>query len=73
MPRNTAGKDAGIQLQSGLFIDESILSFSKTHAEDTSWMASGVVNKCDRGINHMTVEQNQQWADKVYEKIQNEL
>ena len=72
-PFETAGKDAGIQLQSGLFIDESILSFSKTHSEDKSWMASGAVNKCDRGINHMTVEQNQQWADKVYEKKKNEL
>ena len=55
-PFETAGKDADIQLQTGTFIDESIFAFSGGTAE---W------NKGT--INHMTVEQNQQWADRVYE------
>ena len=68
-PFETAGKDARIKLTSGKFIDESMLAFSKQNDKDISWKTSGVVNQCDRGINHMTAEQNQQWADKVYERI----
>lgn len=57
-PFETAGKDAGIDLTSGKFIDESMYAFG------------GGKNAWGRGtINHMTVEQNQQWADKVYERI----
>ena len=52
-PFETAGKDAGIDLTSGVFIDESMFDFSKGKGS----------------INHMTPEQNQQWADKVYEQI----
>jgi len=69
-PFETAGKDAGIKLTTGTFIDESMLAFSKSGNKDTSWKSSGRVNLCDQGINHMTPEQNQQWADKVFSKMQ---
>ena len=68
-PFETAGKDAGIKLSTGTFIDESMLSFSKQGTDDKSWQSSGAINKCDLGINHMTIEQNQQWAQKVYDRI----
>ena len=57
-PFETAGKDANIKLQSGIFVDESMYSFI---GGATTW-GQGT-------INHMTVEQNQQWADKIYERI----
>ena len=57
-PFETANKDAGIKLTTGTFIDESMFAFSKSAGEKDCW---GVGT-----INHMTVEQNQQWADKVY-------
>lgn len=60
-PFETAGKDAGIKLTAGTFIDESMFAFSKLVGEKNSW-GPGT-------INHMTPEQNQQWADKVYERI----
>ena len=56
-----AGKNAGITLTSGKFIDESMFAFSKSAGEKHGW---GVGT-----INHMTVEQNKQWAEKVYEKF----
>ena len=62
-PFETAGKDAGIKLTTGTFIDESMFTFSKTAGEKDGW---GVGT-----INHMTVEQNQQWAEKVYERFKN--
>jgi hypothetical protein len=58
-PFETAGKDAGIHLQSGVFIDESMFAFSKTAGEKDGW---GIGT-----INHMTVEQNKQWTDRVYD------
>jgi hypothetical protein len=58
-PFETEGKDAGIQLQSGIFIDDSMFAFSKTAGEKDGW---GIGT-----INHMTVEQNLQWADRVYD------
>ena len=60
-PFETAGKDAGIKLQSGKFIDESMFEFSKTNGVKDGW---GIGE-----INHMTIEQNTQWAEKVYEVI----
>ena len=68
-PFETAGKDAGIKLTTGTFIDESMLAFSKQGSKDRSWMSSGVINQYDLGVNHMTVEQNQQWADKVFDRM----
>jgi hypothetical protein len=57
-PFETADKDAGIKLTTGTFIDESIFKFS------------GGKDAWGRGtINHMTIEQNQEWAQKVYDAI----
>ena len=57
-PFETADKDAGIQLSTGTFIDESVYAFS------------GGKNAWGKGnINHMTVEQNQQWAERVHDRI----
>jgi hypothetical protein len=58
-PFETAGKDAQLILKSGTVIDESLYSFS------------GGKDAWGRGtINHMTEQQNKEWADKVYERIQ---
>ena len=67
-PFETAGKDANIKLQTGIVIDESLMSFSKQN-KDSNWRMGGIINQCDLGINHMTVEQNQEWAEKVYERF----
>jgi hypothetical protein len=57
-PFETAGKDAQIKLETGTFIDESMFAFS------------GGKQQWGKGdINHMTVEQNKQWAMKVYERL----
>ena len=60
-PFETAGKDAGIKLTAGKFIDESMFAFSKSAGEKDGW---GVGT-----INHMTEQQNQLWADKVYDRL----
>jgi len=60
-PFETADKDAGIKLTTGTFIDESMFSFSKSEGEKDGW---GVGT-----INHMTVEQNKKWAEKIYDRI----
>jgi hypothetical protein len=60
-PFETADKNADITLTSGKFIDESMFAFSKSAGEKHGW---GIGT-----INHMTVEQNKQWAEKVYEKF----
>ena len=57
-PFETADKDAGIQLTTGTFIDESMFAFS-----------GGKDNWGKGTINHMTEEQNEQWAQKVYDRI----
>ena len=57
-PFETAGKDPGIKLTTGTFIDESMYAFS---GGNDSW-GSGT-------INHMTAEQNRQWADRIYEAV----
>jgi len=67
-PFETNNKDAGIKLQTGVVIDESLMSFSKQN-KDSNWRMGGTINECNMGINHMTVEQNQEWAEKVYEQI----
>ena len=50
-----------IKLTTGTFIDESMFAFSKTAGEKDGWGVGA--------INHMTAEQNQQWADKVYDRL----
>ena len=57
-PFETADKDANIKLSTGTFVDESMYAFS-----------GGKDNWGKGDINHMTVEQNQQWADKIYEAM----
>jgi len=67
-PFETAGKDADIKLNSGIFIDESLYASSLT--ENTQ--AGGVTMPWGKGIiNHMSAEQNKLWADKVYTIIKN--
>ena len=58
LPVKTANKDAQIKLTTGTFIDESIYNFS-----------GGRENWGKGNINHMTIEQNQQWAEKVYGRL----
>lgn len=60
-PFETAGKDAGIKLTTGIFVDESMFAFSKKDGEKDGW-GPGT-------INHMTVEQNKQWAQKVFKSF----
>jgi len=60
-PFETAGKDAGIKLNTGKFIDESMFAFSKKDGVELGGWGPGT-------INHMTVGQNAQWAQKVYNK-----
>tara|TARA_R110000803_G_scaffold63556_1_gene124222 strand:- start:325 stop:936 length:612 start_codon:yes stop_codon:yes gene_type:complete len=60
-PFETADKDAKIELTTGTFIDESMFAFSKSDGEKDGW-GEGT-------INHMTVEQNQQWAEKVHGRL----
>ena len=67
-PFETAGKYAGIKLNSGIFIDESLYASSLT--ENTP--AGGATMPWGKGIiNHMSAEQNKLWADKVYTEIKN--
>jgi len=66
-PFETAGKDAGIKLKSGIFIDESLYASSLNNTP-----SGGAVMPWGIGtINHMTAEQNKIWADKVYTIIKN--
>ena len=53
-----------IILQTGEFIDESMLEFAWGGKTPEPGF------KFDINLaNHMTIEQNQQWADKVYDRI----
>jgi hypothetical protein len=63
-PFELSGVECNIELQTGTFIDESMLEFA--------WGGKhpGPDFKFDINLaNHMTVEQNQQWADKVHDRI----
>jgi|TARA_R110000782_G_scaffold121831_1_gene212987 hypothetical protein len=60
-PFETADRPQGFQLETGTFIDESMFEFSKSAGVKDGW---GIGT-----INHMTVEQNQQWADRVYSSM----
>lgn len=57
-PFETSDRPQGFKLKTGVFIDESMFAFSKTAGEKDGWGVGG--------INHMTVEQNKIWAEKVY-------
>jgi len=59
-----AGYPGNIKLQTGTFIDESILR----HACDGETKPK--LGKFDPDLsNHMTPEQNRTWADIIYDKI----
>tara|TARA_R110001592_G_scaffold172470_1_gene410945 strand:- start:38 stop:646 length:609 start_codon:yes stop_codon:yes gene_type:complete len=60
-PFETADRPQGFQLETGTFIDESMFEFSKSAGVKDGW---GIGT-----VNHMTVEQNQQWADRVYSSM----
>jgi hypothetical protein len=67
-PFETAGKDAGIKLKSGIFIDESLYASSLTENNPSG----GATMPWGSGIiNHMNEGQNKLWADKVYTTIKN--
>ena len=53
--------DTDIKLSTGTFIDESMFTFSKSAGVKDGW---GIGT-----INHMTEEQNKEWADKVYGRL----
>ena len=53
--------DKDIKLTTGTFIDESMFECSKSAGVKDGW---GIGT-----INHMTEEQNQQWAEKVYGRL----
>lgn len=63
-PFELAGKSSNIVLKTGKFLDLSMLEFawgSKTPKEGF---------KFDINLsNHMTTEQNKQWADKMYDRL----
>lgn len=62
-PFEATGKEPNIKLTTGTFIDESMFAFSGGHE------LAGTEEWQKRHLNHMTVEQNQQWADKIYDSI----
>ncbi len=53
--------DTDIKLSTGTFIDESMFTFSKSAGVKDGW---GIGT-----INHMTEEQNKEWANKVYGRL----
>ena len=67
-PFETAGKDAGIKLKSGIFIDESLYASSIT---ETNPLGGTIMPWGSGIINHMNEKQNKLWADKVYTAIKN--
>ena len=50
-----------INLNTGTFVDECMFEFSKSEGVKDGW---GVGT-----INHMTVDQNKKWAEKIYERL----
>jgi hypothetical protein len=62
-PFELSGNETYIKLNTGKFIDESMLMFA--------WDGEPKDVKFDINLsNHMTSEQNQQWANKVHDRIQ---
>lgn len=53
--------NTNIELHTGTFVDECMFEFSKSNGVKNGW---GVGT-----INHMTVDQNKQWAEKIYERL----
>lgn len=67
-PFETYDRDAGIKLTSGVFIDESMYKLSVDDRPDL--YKQGLPKPWSKELyNHMTAEQNEYWADKVYQRI----
>jgi len=67
-PFETMSKDANIKLNTGIFVDESMFELSVQH--DPDLYKKGITVPHAPGIyNHMTMEQNKLWADKLYNEI----
>ena len=64
----TMNKDADIKLNTGIFIDESMFKLSVQDRPDL-YKQGMTVPWSPNIYNHMTVEQNKFWADKVYQEI----
>jgi len=63
-PFELTNRRSDITLQTGKFLDESMLDFAWGGKTPESGF------KFDVNLaNHMTVEQNQKWADKVYDEL----
>jgi hypothetical protein len=57
-PFETAGKDGNMILTTGRFLDESMYAFSKLG-----------LSKDSKHYNHMSEQQNVDWANKVFERL----
>jgi len=67
-PFETMTQDANIKLKTGIFIDESMFKLSVQDRPDL--YKQGMTVPWGPNIyNHMTIEQNKFWADKVYQEI----
>jgi len=67
-PFETMTQDANIKLKTGIFIDESMFKLSVQDRPDL--YKQGMTVPVGPNIyNHMTIEQNKFWADKVYQEI----
>jgi len=67
-PFETMTHDANIKLKTGIFIDESMFKLSVQDRPDL--YKQGMTVPWGPNIyNHMTIEQNKFWADRVYQEI----
>ena len=67
-PFETMTQDANIKLKTGIFIDESMFKLSVQDRPDL-YKQRMTVPWGPNIYNHMTIEQNKFWADKVYQEI----
>jgi len=67
-PFETCNTKIDFQLKSGIFIDESMFKLSVQDRPDL-YKQGITVPSATNIYNHMTIEQNKFWADKVYQEI----
>lgn len=67
-PFETCNTKIDFQLRSGIFIDESMFKLSVQDRPDL-YKQGMTVPGAPNIYNHMTIEQNKFWADKVYQEI----
>ena len=67
-PFETCNTKIDFKLKSGIFIDESMFKLSVQDQPDL-YKKGITVPHADNIFNHMTMEQNTLWADKLYNKI----